>query len=68
MSAAEERTRLLRETFDHLENIAKLRAKLLQLQNELVEQLDLEGNRGNFSPEQREAAAQYLRMIRGEDR
>jgi hypothetical protein len=67
MIGAEERTHLLRKTLDHLENIAKVRAELLQLQNELVEQLDLKGNRRNFSPEQREAADKYLRMIRGEE-
>ena len=67
MIAAEKRIHRLRKILDLLENIAQVRANLLLQQNEIIEQLDLEGKHRNFSPEEREIAADYLRMIRGED-
>jgi hypothetical protein len=66
MSADGEREHLLGKIHDHLGNLAQDRADILRSVNKLIEALDLEGK--HLTPEQREVADRYLRMIRGEDR
>ena len=68
MSAHEERDHLVAKIFDHLDNLAQDRADILRSMNKLIEALDIEGEHRNYTPEQREIAAAYLRKIRGEDK